>query len=36
VGAKVIGYTNHAALKYLLTKKDLTTPDVMDTSTSRI
>jgi hypothetical protein len=36
VGAKVIVYTDHAALKYLLTKRCKTTPDPMDTSTSRI
>jgi hypothetical protein len=36
VGAKVIVYTDHAALKYLLMKKCKTTPDPVDTSTSRI
>jgi hypothetical protein len=37
VGTKVFVYTDHAALKYLLTKKDAKTMhDPMDTSTSRI
>jgi hypothetical protein len=37
VGAKVIVYTNHATLKYLLKKERCkVTPDLMDTLTLRI